>query len=68
MVYEIENFKPGTFSSSLWTSVDLPEPDGAEMINTVFSASLQVQGLLADLVNFSLCGQRQFRNRQTQIA
>jgi hypothetical protein len=31
----MENMSPGTLASSRETSVDLPDPDGAEMMNTV---------------------------------
>jgi len=35
MVYETENIRPGTWLSRRATSVDFPEPEGAEMMKTV---------------------------------
>jgi hypothetical protein len=35
VVYEIENISPGTPASSRRTRVDLPDPDGAEIMKTV---------------------------------
>src|SRR5579863_1605043 len=56
------------------TSVDLPEPEGAEMMKTVvipreFSALLfKIERLLADFFDRGLGGQRQFRNLQRRLA
>ena len=38
------------------------------MMKTVVSALLQIQRLLADLVDLRFCGERQVRNGQTQVA
>ena len=38
MVYETEKRSPGSFANIRDTSVDLPEPEGAEMINTVVTS------------------------------
>ena len=51
MVYETENLRFETSASRRVTSVDFPDPDGAEMMKTVVSALLQVQRLLANLVD-----------------
>jgi hypothetical protein len=35
VVYETENSSPSTNERTCATSVDLPDPDGAEMINNI---------------------------------
>ena len=35
VVYEMENSSPSTSERTCATSVDLPDPDGAEMINSI---------------------------------
>ncbi len=35
VVYEMENSSPSTSVRTCATSVDLPEPEGAEMINSI---------------------------------
>src|SRR5208337_478915 len=67
----MENSKPGSLASSRWTSVDLPEPEGAEMMKTVVirdSGSFQVQSLLPDLFDRGLRSQGEFRDAEAQIA
>ena len=42
VVKETENLRLGTSARSRFTRVDLPDPDGAEMMKTVVSALLQI--------------------------
>ena len=70
MVYETLNIRSGTLAIKWLTSVDLPDPEGAEMIKTVvmppaprryckdrhsFCESLfEIEALLPDLVDLAL--------------
>src|SRR4051794_23303312 len=61
--------RPGTWLRSRDTSVDFPEPDGAEMIKTVvINGSFQVQRLLPDFVDFRLRGESQVCNGEAKVA
>src|SRR5437764_7766056 len=65
----MEKVSPGTVLSNRCTSVDLPEPDGAEMMKTlVMRRSLEVQRLLPDFLDSGLPRQRQIGDPQTQLA
>src|SRR5580700_10987845 len=62
----MEKSRAGSLASNRCTRVDLPEPEGAEMMKTV--VSLKIQSLLADLFDGSLGSQRQFCDPEPQIA
>src|ERR1700733_8944968 len=66
----MEKARFGTVLSSRCTSVDFPEPEGAEMMNTVVTPgmSFKIQRLFADLFDGGLGCKRQFRHPQTKIA
>src|SRR5665213_3244218 len=74
VVYETEKVTSFISSRSRVTSVDFPDPDGAEIMKTVVfrglitsstlisfasSRSLNIERLFADAVNFGFCGQAQ---------
>src|SRR5580693_4101146 len=70
----MEKRRPGTHPSSLRVSVDLPEPEGAEMMKTaggrvvIRGASFQIERLLANLFDRRLGQDRQFRDPEARFA
>src|ERR1700721_4217354 len=66
----MEKARFGTVLRSRWTRVDLPEPEGAEMMNTVVipRLSFQIESLFADFFDGGLGAERQLRDAQPKIA
>src|SRR5580658_3243904 len=70
----MEKRRPGTIFRSSRVSVDLPEPEGAEMMNTaggwkvIRGASFQIERLLANFFDRRFGGDRQFRNPEASFA
>src|SRR5579862_5802305 len=67
----MEKCRLGTVFSRRCTRVDFPEPEGAEMINTLIipvrSLSFKIESLFADFFDSGLGGKSQLCNAQAQI-
>ena len=70
VVTEVENIRLGSDSMRRLTSVDLPEPDGAEMMNTIDMdlRLFQILRLLAYFLDMLLQAQADFGERQAAPA
>lgn len=69
-MYETEKIRPGTELNNRPTSVDFPDPDGAEMIKTVvlLIALLKVKSLFANFIDLGFGCQGQIRHGQADVA